>query len=431
MSGLPLLVTSINPFARLGHQRRCFAAWAALGLEVRTANTQREAERLEAAGIAAGDILRLDEAQTGAALHGKPVPRIAPLLARLEAEAPGRAVLLVNADIYPAMRNAEAVRFWAAQAPAVALTREECATPESHRFATETPYRNGLDAFLFTAWGLKAVNMMLAEIPVAAQMAFGIPGWDFLLGAVVRSPFVGGRILDSGILLHPAHGTTYANVDAFEPYVSAMHDLDAATTYTATEAAHEFHRIIVDDCASAISLSRLVKAQFYSAARPAAPPRDAARSLALRLCEFAPFVGWNYDFAALVALADRQMAGAGDFETVRNFFHTGPTGHRFAEDLLAALCHLSCRTDGAPPPVQDYPAQTAHALRLETAISTTRDDPDARRAALAQLFVTELAQEGVFNAALYRVLALSCRNDGERAILSALADLGDAHDDAA
>lgn len=440
---LPLLVTSINPFAKLAHQLRCLEAWAALGFEVRTANVAGEAERLVAAGLAPSAILKLDDAGTGAALYGKPLPRIAPLLARLGAEDPDRAVLLVNSDIYPAMRSAEAVRFWAAQAPAMALTREECATLESHRFAVSAPYRNGLDAFLFSPWALKATNMMLAEIPVAARMAFGIPGWDFLLGAVVRSPFVGGRILDSGVLLHETHSTTYANVDAFAPYLPAMHDLKAATTYTATEAAYEFHRIIVAECAAARSLSRLAKAQFYGAPKPAAPS-GAARSIALRLCELAPFVGWNYDFAALVALADRQIragqgklsadnsngAGAG-FETVQNFFRTGPLGHRFAEDLLAALCHLACRADGAPP-ARTYPVHTHHALKLETAISTTRDNPDARRAALAALFVTELAEEGVFNAALYEVLALSCQNDGERAILGALSDLsGDVHDDAA
>ena len=303
---LPLLVTSINPFAKLAHQLRCLEAWAALGFEVRTANVAREAERLVAAGLAPSAILKLDDADTGAALYGKPLPRIAPLLARLAAADPARAVLLVNSDIYPAMRSAEAVRFWAAQAPAMALTREECATLESHRFAVSAPYRNGLDAFLFSPWALKATNMMLAEIPVAARMAFGIPGWDFLLGAVVRSPFVGGRLLDSGVLLHETHSTTYANVDAFAPYLPAMHDLKAATTYTATEAAHEFHRIIVADCAAASSLSRLVKAQFYRAPKPDAPS-DAARSIALRLCELAPFVGWNTDFAALVALADRQI----------------------------------------------------------------------------------------------------------------------------
>ncbi|WMS45355.1 hypothetical protein RDV64_23675 (plasmid) [Acuticoccus sp. MNP-M23] len=438
---LPLLVTSLNPFARLAHQLRCLEAWAALGLEVRTANTGAEAERLVAAGVSRAAIIELDEADTGAALYGKPVPRIAPLLRRL-GEDPERAVLLVNSDIYPAMRSAEAVRFWAAQAPALALTREECATLESHRFAANTPYRNGLDAFLFSPRALKATNMMLAEMPVSAQMAFGIPGWDFLLGAVVRSPFVGGRLMDSGVLLHEIHETTYANVDAFAPYLPAMHDLDAATTYTATQAAREFHRIIVAECAAATSLSRLAKAQFYRAPKPAAPS-DAARSIALRLCELAPFVGWNYDFAALVALADRRIrsgqqelsadnrAGAGaDFGAVQNFFRTGPLGHRLAEDLLAALCHLACRERTAP--VRTYPAQTHHALKLETAISTTRDDPDARRAALAALFVADLVEEGVFNAALYKVLALSCQNDGERAILGALLDLcGDVHDDAA
>ena len=440
---LPLLVTSLNPFAKLSHQLRCLKTWAALGFEVKTANTEAEAGRLVAAGLASSAILALEEADTGAALYGKPVPRIAPLLSRLGAEYPDRAVLLVNSDIYPAMRSAEAVRFLAAQAPALALTREECATLESHRFAANAPYRNGLDAFLFSPRALKATNLMLSVIPVSARMAFGIPGWDFLLGAVVRSPFVGGRLMDGGVLLHETHGTTYANVDAFAPYLPAMHDLDAATTYTATEAAYEFHRIIVAECAAATSLSRLVKAQFYRAPKAAAPS-DAARSIALRLCELAPFVGWNTDFSALVALADREIRAGGQrglsadnrngadasFETVRNFFRTGPLGHRLAEDLLAALFTLACRERVAP--VRIYPAETHHALKLETAIATTRDDPDARRAALASLFVTDLVEDGVFNATLLEILALSCQNDGERAILSALTDLlGDRHDDAA
>ena len=215
-----------------------------------------------------------------------------------------------------------------------------------------------------------------------------------------------------------------------------MHDLDAATTYTATEAAREFHEIIVAECRAAESLSRLVRAQFYRAPK-AAPPPAAAQSIALRLCELAPFVGWNYDFAALAALANREIRAGrlsadnhAGFETVRNFFRTGPVGHRFAEDLLAALLYLACRGRRVLP--RTYPPETRHALKLETAVGTTREDPDARRAALAALFVTELVEDGVLNETLAHVLALSCRNDGERAILAALTDLlGDRHDDAA
>ena len=66
-------------------------------------------------------------------LFGKPVPRIRPMLRRVVADFPDRAVLLVNSDIYPAIRNAGVFDLYFRRA---LLRRRLCRGPsESRRHA--------------------------------------------------------------------------------------------------------------------------------------------------------------------------------------------------------------------------------------------------------------------------------------------------------
>jgi len=414
----PVVATTINPFGDIVHQRRCFLAWRALGCEPRTVNSAKEASYLVATGFDADEILIAEEAETGLALFGKGIPRVLPALARLAALTPDRPAILVNADIYPAVRHAEALRFWLAEAPALGLTREDCTLLEAHTLLDNQPYRNGLDAFVFRPGVLAEVVRMLGEHAVSERMCFGIPGWDFLLGAVVRAPAIGGRLMDSTVLLHETHRQTYDGVGEFAHYIPAMTALGEVSGTTAETAAYEFFQTIVADCAASARQTAFVRAIAYARPQPALPPGDEARRVALMVHDIAPFVRWNTDFAAMTALAERQRRHP-VFERTRHFFKT-PAGpeHGFVEELLATLFQLACRRDDlairllgadAPPP------KGLAEIRRRTARDTV-----ARQAAMAVLFGDLLIEKGLFSPLLYDYLALSAGSDPARAILRAI-----------
>lgn len=418
----PRVATTINPFGDVAHQARCFAAWRALGFAPLTFNTEKEASSLVATGLfAASDVLVLAEEDTGKALHGKAIPRVLPALERLVEDAPERPVILANADIYPALRDDTIMRLWLAEAPALALTREDCALIEAHSILDSQPYRNGLDVFVFRPGVLAEVVGALARYPVSQRMCFGIPGWDFLLGAIVRSPAIGGQIMDSAVLLHEIHRQTYDDVAEFAHYVPAMAALGetGAAGDSAADAAYAFHQRIVAECAAGDTRAALVRAMFYAPPRPPAVPGTAARRIALDLAERIAFIGWNYDFDALTALAQRQIATAAPFERTRRFFRTGAgPEHAFAEELAATLFQLSCR---APVAATVRARDAAPPEGLATILDNTAEDSPLRTERLAILFGELLVERGEFSLLLHDYLALACPNAASRTLLRDIA----------
>lgn len=416
-SDVPVVATSVNPFGDIAHQRRCFLAWRALGFSPHTFNSAEEASSLVATGFEEADILLVAEADTGLALFGKTVPRVLPTLGRLAALYGDRPVILVNADIYPAARHGDVMRFWLAEAPAVGLTREDCTLLEAHTLLDSRPYRNGLDAFVFRPGTLAAVIAALKAHPVSQRMCFGVPGWDFLLGAVVRAPAIGGRLMDSAVLLHEEHRQTYANVDEFAHYIPAMAALGETDADNAADAAYAFHRTIVADCAAAAGRAAFVRAISY--APPPARADDAARRTAHAFAALAPFVRWNYDFQAMAALAARQARPGASLERTRAFFKTaaGPE-HGFTEELGATLFHLMCAREPRPVHVLGADERPAPLGALGPLLKETATHPPLRRERLAAFFGGLLVEHGLFSPALFDTLALSCGADDARTFLS-------------
>lgn len=412
----PVVATTVNPFGDVAHQRRCFEAWRKLGCTPLTANTAQEGSSLVATGFDAADILSIAPEDTGLALFGKGIPRVRPVLSRLAEAYPDRPVILVNADIFPAVRHREVLRFWFAEAPALALTREDCALLEAHTLLDGRPYRNGLDAFLFRPGILKEALEILAAHAVSERMCFGIPGWDFFLGALVRSPAIGGRIMDGTVLLHETHRQTYANVDEFAHYIPAMEALGERAGADAAEAAYAFHQRILADCAASARQSAFVRAISYARPAPPAPPGPEALQIAAETAALAPFVRWNYDFAAMAALAERVRAGA-PFERVRHFFRT-PSGpeHGFVEALLAARFALACRDPAVP--LEDLSPDAPPPKGLAAHLRETARDKLAQRERMAILFGELLVEEHRFSPLLFDYLALSCASDPARTILA-------------
>jgi hypothetical protein len=425
-AGLPVVATSLNPFGRLEHQLRWLAAWQGLGFEVLSFNVPEEIARLRAAGVDEAVLLPADPAETGEAVHGKPVPRVQALLARLARLHAGRPVILVNSDILPAATGPGFAWFWLDRAPALALTREEAISVGSYTAAAHSPYRGGLDAFVLRAAAVPAVLKALEAWPVAARMCFGILGWDYLLGAAIRRPEIGGMICDSGLLLHVSHPTTYSGLAEFAHYMPAMAALTGAAAETPEAAAHAFHQRIVQDCDANLGLRRLVKGAFFRLPGLDQPVPAEALALAREILALAPGLRWSLNFALLARLAEGLMAApATGLAATAPMLASGGDRLQLPDLLAACLLHLRCRP--GRPVTAAYPPGNLHGRALQITLESTAADPETRLVEVARLFCTELADYGIFNPRLFNWLALSCRNDTERGLLRALRAHAPAH----
>lgn len=421
MQTVPLVITSINPFGRVDHQLRCFRAWKALGLRIRSVNIGAEAARLRALGLDPEDIIELSPGETAQGLHHIPSPRILPVLYRLQHAAEGATAMLVNSDLFPAMRPG-AVDYWADQAPALALTREECASPETHQFLLNRPYRGGLDIFVFRAGVLDGVIAALRGCEAAERMAFGIPGWDYLMGMVLRSPAVGGMIADSGLLLHESHRTSYSNMEEFGNYLPDMSRLTGETLEDPTAAAARINLLIQQDCLANIRLRDIGKAVHYREPDDMPAPDTADMVIAQKLVNLSPSLGWWLKGPAIARLARRERSfGPPDFSRALYLFEVNPDPHyRFAQRLQAILFCLMCSQDHPKRPAltQAYPPNNLHGKVVEMIRANCPADGPHRRFEFAHLFGSELVDHGIFNPRLYNYLVESCETAEERMLTS-------------
>lgn len=422
----PIVVTSMNPFSRQDYQMRCFQAWRALGFEIRTINNEHEAAQLRAQGVAAADIIVAKPEETGEQIFGKGVPRIRSLLYRLEHTYPDRPVVLVNSDIYPAARNSGFIPAFLDQAPALALCREEVPTIETAEFARQNSYRGGLDIFLFSAASLRKVNEILGRFDVSERMCFAIPGWDYMLGAVVCSSEVGGVCMDGGVLLHEKHQQAYGDIAEFQHYVPAMKALGGVSSDDFGAAAEQFANRIQELCNWHLTMAETICASYYLQQRNRTDLSMPALLISRTLCGMAPWVRWNYNAHLIACLAQGRLdTQASDISTSDHFFvRSKNMDHQFGEYLLAVVFELLCRPDFAEKVETDYPKGNLHAAVMRIFdTNLAREKPPAVRLEYARLFGRELVVEKVYNDRLYRYLALACQNDYERKLLAEIGRL--------
>lgn len=419
----PLVVTSINPFARQTYQARCFNAWKALGIEARSVNAAREAAGLAEMGLTAEDILTVEIADTGQALFGKPLPRIQALLKRLEEDFPGRTVVLVNSDIFPAARVAGFMQSLLDEAPALALCREEAPTVETAEFLRREPYRGGLDTFVLTAESLRKVNAILARFEPSERMCFAVPGWDFMLGAVLVSSEVGGKIMDGGLFLHEKHRQAYGNIKEFAQFVPAMKAMGAVSSDDFTEAAAQFADRIHTACESHKIVAEMVRAAYYLQPRPATEPSLKALRISRHLTQAAPWIRWTYNPHLIACLAETRLAlPQPDLFMSEAFFLRSANLHqRFGEMLAMILFEVLARPDLPQLVSTQYPRGNRHADVMRIIQREQESNSAQARIEFARLFGSELVEYAVFNPRLYNYLVLACENEHERNLI---ADIG-------
>lgn len=413
---LPLVLTSINPFGRGALQLRCFLKWLELGFDAYTCNHGVEMEALLELGVPKDRIIQLGDHETGKDLFKKPVPRIRAVLARAEAMF-DKDLLLVNSDLYPAVQDTSFLTVWRKTGDVLALTRAEVMSLDHAVERVCRPYRGGLDAFLMPRVTLKKLLEDLQLFPVSNRMCFGIVGWDYFVGALLERRLK-GTFVDSRILLHEMHQPTYSDVNEFTHYLASVQALGIGVGKDFVDTVHEYS-LEIDKICSKNALELPPEDLQPDLTSGEEVMTEEQRALLDELLEKAPAMvyafGRPYVAALIVGVADRTHAS---FSDLTGQIQEKEYKRHFAQILLFFVLVLRLRPGAYTDFTQEYPKGNMHAAAVRMIRDNTRENPDLRRLEVAKLFCTEAANYKIFNPRLFNALALSCENDGERALVS-------------
>jgi hypothetical protein len=415
----PIVVTSINPTGKMAHQRLCFERWRSLGMRTMTCNTQPEARVLAQSGFPEECIRLIPEEHSGQSLFGKPVPLIKPLLEALYLEQPFDCLILTNSDIYPAIRTHSIVRYWATHGPALALTRDEIHDLAAHDYDSSCPYRGGLDVFVIQRDGLTGIIELLGGLESSSRMAFGMPGWDYLMAATLLSPRVGGRIFDSHVLIHQSHKPTYGSMDEFSNYVEDLKNLGAVSDDDPAVAAAQFASLIEQECRRQHKDSSMARLLYYQ--RP--ERHSSASQLNARfervwqqLIRMAPAMENCYRKRAISSLYQRLLNDPEvSFEAALPLIcNSKSTWFQFHQALFAIVLCLKAHTETRQLKItENYPKGNQHRAALRNIIDRHDENDPLRRLWIARLFGSELVNHQIFNPRLFDYLVLASQNDSE------------------
>lgn len=425
----PLLVTTINPFANVPHQLKCFNQWKALGFDVLSVNVEQEARLLRSEGIPDANIRLIDDSETGAELFGKTVPLIKPIIDFLRNDKQHTHFIISNSDIYPAVRSTSIVRFWECAAnQCLALTREECHALDDYSFIDQAPYRGGLDTFFMSQDALNLVGQELDTLTASKRMAFGIPGWDYLLGATILSSRVGGTIADSGTLLHVSHKPSYGAIDEFGHYLPDMVSLGMTEANNASAAAADFAERINAECFANKDIAEKARLIYFNPIQASTEESSGENSLEKyqNLLSVVPQFEGQYRKKALRSLLNRLCTDPqANFAMALNFLVRSPSKlYSFAQVLFAIALALRCKPGAFPTElVEHYPEGNQHAAALNNIVDRIPESDPSRRLEVAKLFGSELIDHRIFNPRLYNYLVLCSANRMERALLSDIGEM--------
>lgn len=408
-----IVITTINPKGCKEHQSRCLKAWKDLGLRVVSFNSSKESGAVSGLYGSVAEVVELVDEATALSIHGKPAPRIRPVLQLALDQLKPEYVFLTNSDIYPSFRKAPLGIF--CEYPAYAFTRKEVISIASGERCRKM-YRGGLDIFAFNATALAAICGFMEEESCADQMAFGVPGWDYFMGATVSRPEIGGIIADGTRFWHKAHRTTYSQIDQFSVFVPYLVKLGFVRSRECAPAAAEFAAHIDRQCrvhAGCSSMMELIYGNFESGGPPALWA-DGLEEV-YDIIGNDPLLHTCQDYIAELDcyLADPQM----NIEGLQTYLLSSesPAG-RFKE--LLVMIYLTLLVRGARvrrTPRTRYPAGNARMAVIRHILG--HGSFYIRRCQLAELFFSEYFIYDILNRNDLKALALSCMNDAERSIL--------------
>jgi hypothetical protein len=407
-----LVITSVNPYAKIEGQTRCFNAWKALGYDIISFNSENERTILLKHGFEVEDLCLIELSETAVGLFGKQIPRILPVLHRA-CGLPYDNYILINSDIFPAHRKPIS-SFLASLNDCIALTRNECIYLQSNKYTDNSPYRGGLDIFFFTRLGLVNIFNKLINEDVAERMTFGIPGWDYFLGHFIIQS--GGLVMDSHILLHEVHKTTYSAIDEFQFYADVMIKSGRYITIDGNEVAAEFASNISLQCEANERYSTLLKRLFYRA--PVLNKSELYDDDVAAVLKEVENVALNLNIKVTASLRGFVKSQLNSISWVaaeayrRNEMQGMPI---IQASFILLLIQLIVKKRLNKLHVSTvYPMDNMHGAALRQIIQNTHGME--RMHYLLGLFCSELAEHNIFNKYLYKYVVLSA--DSQRKLSS-------------
>lgn len=404
------MVTTINPYSNMDYQLACFRGWRERGYRVVSFNNKYEKELLLQHNLDSDDLVEIQEEETALDLFGKAVPRILPLLAR-SAGFGAENIILVNSDIYPG-HSQDISEYLGSISNAIAMTRSDFIAQPKVGYSGDTHYRGGLDIFFFTANGLKALLDDLIEIPVAARMTFGVPGWDFFLGHQLIHVH-SGVIMDGAVMFHRHHKTSYSDVQEFDSYSRYLFDSGIYRNSSGIDLVSEFSSTIQEQCIRNAGLSRKLSDQFYKALKldyENSVQSEGISSIYKRYLLLRKKFSIRLKNARerLAPFIDNQSQGE-YWEGAVFFKNTQLSDMSHVEGYLLVLLIAMLVKDSRSDPnlTTVYPVGNLHGEVLNRIIEAP--GTEGIEAEVLKLFASELVDYSIFNMDLFKYIALSSR----------------------
>lgn len=418
-----LVLTSLNPYANMDHQLRCFNEWRTVGYKVRSHNSDVECAQLAKHGLKTDQLKKIPILDTAESLFGKPIPRILPILERA-LQSDHDHFILTNSDIFPAHRKVIS-DYLAKSFESVAFTRTECFDLTLSRFNPQTYYRGGLDLFWFSQSGLQHVVKRLKSSLAADRMTFGVPGWDFFLGHLLCRE-LGSPIIDGPIFLHRSHKVSYWHIDALGYYLREMNKNGVYTAQDPTSLGIEFSEFIEQQCKHNVRISRLLKLVFYKTPTPhkipdfTVPEKRSENQEILRV--FSKFlssvnVACAFSDSELEVFTARQRDDKDWAIAVSLLRHQDKRFSNWIRHLQLLLISLLCTEYKYLKTLTlDYPEGNLHSVALKQTVAN--EHGRSRDLSIFNLLASEMVTYGVLNLNLMKYIFTATAHSDEKALFT-------------
>lgn len=405
-----LIVTSVNPSTRLKHQMACYKKWKRLGYNYLTFNCLEEASKLIEEGLDEEDIFIINDEFTAKKIHGFNAPKIKPIIDILIHKIKPDYLILTNSDIFPNVDKP--MSLLPNVLTCACFTRREVFAIELCNNSSFKHYRGGLDIFAFNDHSLLTLWMLIKDDDLAERMTFGVPGWDFYVGALVLSDKLQGKILDGTVFSHVSHLTTYSHVKEFDHYVSKMREMGLLGSYSCEDAAFEFAKRIEVECELNNKISTFLHLLYTDNLRVS------DQDFNLSNVEFdikdllkADIFHNSSDCSILVRQAIEEEINLVAF---KSYFCLSPSIEiQFCQYLSCLYFLLFIKNKmGHYKLTSKYPPNNNHKAAIVNVLKLTNSFEI--RYYLIDILCSELICSGIINKNLLRAVAQSCINDRER-----------------
>ncbi|MCH8533311.1 MAG: hypothetical protein LAT66_04255 [Alkalimonas sp.] len=408
-----VVVTTVNPFGDIENQFECFSSWKRAGYEIKSYNAKVEADLLIEKGFSKKDIVLLKDSDTTYSINKKYLPRVLPIIEQLVETSTD--FILTNSDIF-AFHSLPLGEVLKSIAPAFAFTRRELLSFKTTDLRDNEYYRGGLDAFYISGQANTLLVAELKNFEAADSMAFGIPGWDYLMGAIIDSG-LNGIICDGAVIGHKYHKNTYSGLDAFAIYapgIAKAINLESSDPYFVAE---HFSRHIIFRCSKNVVIRNKL-ANFYHSNGS----KDVKETLTYSYIELR-------DTNGILANADRsrlqlmlaKVKEEGDWGLANHFVAGCFVRTKILTAKLFSLWnYLEIFSNERPNIILEYPPGNLHAVAIKNCMSLV---PIERDMAIFDVFATELVNHNIFNTRLYDYLVWTCSDSKQLNILTRIKDL--------